>query len=767
MKKLFLFLFLIFSFCSQIIASEKVSDIKIEGLQRIDPGLIFNSIPFEINDEIDKINFSKAISLIYRTGHFKDVVIEKEGATIIISVSEKPLLYELEFIGAEIFQPDALTKALNSLNIASGLVLDESDLKKAEDLIQSQYSSYGKYTASVSHKIIALSNNRVNVTFYIDEGSISRIKEINLIGNKLFKSEDILDEMSLKTTNYFSWWNKDDRYSKQVLAGDLEKIKSFYMDRVFLDFQISSTVVSISKNKKNVYINIEVDEGKKYYIGKIKISGDIPENVEKDLLINNIKINKGSVFNRKLINETTKSLSSLLGNSGYAFANVNAVPNVNIDNRVVDFNFFIDPGKKIYVRRINIIGNTSTKDEVIRRELRQYESSWFSKEKIDLSTQRLNRTQFFDSVNIETPSVRGNADQVDVNILLSETNTGKFNIGAGVSSSEGIVGTLGLSQANFLGTGNRVSTSVSLGGVNKVYSLKFVDPYWTDDGVSRGFSLFYRDVDTTDLKTGNYNTNDYGVGVDFRIPLDEFEHFIFGADIDYNEIKLDASSPQLYYNYCAQINSPGSINCDTTSATLYIGWNENTTDNPFFPTKGYKYNINADISTPGLDLQYFKIYAKAEKYFNLSESVTTKIRTSVGYGDNYGDDPFPFFKNFRAGGKNSIRGYKEGSVGKKNLNSYDGSYVTYGGKKMFTFGAETYFPIPFVKQSSSYRLSAFIDGGAAFEDSVSSDEIRYSAGFGALWLSGFGPLNISIAFPLNEGNNDQTEKFQFGMGSSF
>ena len=767
MRKIFLiFLFFLLPLFNAF-AAEQISDIKIEGLQRVDPGLVFNNLPFEINDDIDSINFSKAISLLYKTGQFKDIAIEKEGSVIIISVRERPILFELNFFGTKMFQPEALTKALGQMNISSGLVLDESDISRAEKEIESQYFSQGKYTARVKTELIPLTNNRVNVNFFIDEGSISRIKEINIIGNKIFSSEDLRTEMKTKTTNLMSWWNKDDRYSKQILSGDLETIRSFYMDKGYLDFNIKSTTVSISKNKKNVYISITLDEGKKYNIGKILLTGKLPDKIDTSEIIGQIKIQSNQIFSRKLVNESSKNISKLLGNYGYAFANVNAVPSIDKENLIVDFNFNIDQGSKIYVRRVNILGNDSSKDEVVRREIRQYESSWFSQDKVDLSVTRLNRTQFFESVNVETPLVQGTSDQVDLNVIVKETNTGKFQIGAGLSSSDGVVGNFSLSQSNFLGTGLRVNTELSFGGINKVWSLGVVDPYWTDDGVSRGFGVFYRDYDTKDLNIGDYQTNNYGATLDFGIPLDEFKDFKIGSTIDFSEINLGSKSPQKYLNYCAELDGAGSLSCDANSILFYAQWNDNTIDNPFFPTKGHKLSVAADITTPGLDLEYYKIYLKGEKYFPLSSSVTTKVKGLLGYADSYGDEPFPFFKNFRLGGKSSLRGFKESSVGQNTLDERTGTYVTYGGKKMLSFSVESYFPIPFIDKADNYRVSAFVDGGGVFEGSVTSNDVRYSAGLGALWLSPFGPLSVSFAVPLNEKDNDQTEKFQFGMGSSF
>ena len=767
MRKILIALFLIFYSFSLIKAGEKISDIKIEGLQRLDAGLVFNSLPFEINDDIDSINYSNTISLLYATGQFRDIVIEKEGSVIIISLREKPLLFQLNFHGTEIFQPEALTQALNQMNITTGMVLDDSDLSIAAKEIESQYLSQGKYNAKVSYEVTPLVNNRVNLDFYIDEGRISRVQEIKIIGNNIFSNETLLNEMETKVTNYLSWWNKDDRYSKQILSGDLEKIKSYYMDRGYLDFKISSSIVSISKNKKNVYISITLNEGKKFTVGKIYLTGNLPEKIKLEDLESKLLINPGQTFNRKKVNESSQSISKYLGNFGYAFANINAIPTIDNDNLIVDFNFNIDQGKKIYVRRINIVGNDSTKDKVIRRELRQYESSWFSQEKIDLSKTRLNRTQYFESIDIETPVVPGTSDQVDINILLKETNTGKFQIGAGVSSSEGLVGTLSLSQANFLGTGNIVQTEVSLGGINKIWSLNYTDPYWTDDGVSRGFGIFYRDYNAKELNTGDYKTNSYGGSIDFGIPLDEFKQLKFGSTLEILELKLTSSSPQKYRDYCSDLAGSGSLKCDANSIVFYSSWVDNTTDNPFFPSKGHRFQLSGDVSVPGLDLEYYKIYAKAEKYFPLSESVTTKLKASVGFGDSYGDEKFPLFKNFKIGGKTSVRGFREGSIGKKTYDSNSSSWVTYGGKQALSFTAESFFPVPFMQKTESFRLSAFVDGGSSFEDSFRGDDFRYSAGVGVTWLSPFGALNATIAYPLNEGTHDQTEKFQFGMGSSF
>jgi len=766
MKKILSLVFVVLSFSIFAAENLRVSDIKVEGLQRIDPGLIFNNIPFEIDDLIEDIDFSKSISLIYKTGQFKDVAIEREGQVIIISVRERPIINEINFHGTESFQPEALKTGLSLMNLASGLIFDNGDIAKAERELTNQYLSQGKYTTSVRGEVVPLERNRVDINFYIEEGRLSRIKDIAIVGNKSFVKEELLDEFSLKTTNIMSWWEKDDRYSKQTLTGDLERLRSFYMNQGFMNFKINSSVVSISKDKKKIFIAVTINEGDKFSIGKVKLKGDVPEPLALSDLEKDLSISEGDVFNRSKVNESTSKVAKSLGNFGYAFANVSSVPTIDKDKHRVDFTFFIDPGKKIYVRRINIIGNEKSKDEVIRRELRQLESSWFAQDKVDRSKTRLTRTQFFDSVDVETPAVQGVSDQVDLNIKVTERNTGKVSIGAGLSSSEGVVGTLSVSQDNFLGTGNRIATAISTGDINKVYSLSFTDPYWTEDGVSRGFSVYHKETNTKDLGTGTYDTASAGFGMNFGIPLSEYDTLSFGATIDLTELKLQADSPVGYKNYCSSVASAGSLNCDTDSLAFWAGWQTDSRDNMIFPTKGYKVSLNADVTAPVFDMQYYKISASGEQYFPVTEKITTRIKGALGYGASYGDEIFPFFKNYTVGGQSTLRGFKQSSVGEKTLDT-NGQYITYGGEKMVTLSAETFFPVPGMKNTDSFRMSAFVDAGGVFEDSFSASEMRYSMGIGATWLSPFGPLNVSLAAPLNDDNLDRTETFQFGMGTNF
>ena len=769
MRKFLLTIILaLISFSTNVAGELLISDIKIEGLQRVEPGLVFNNLPFDVNDSIESIDVSSTIKLLYKTGQFKDISLELEGGKIIIIVNEKPVVSELNFYGVKAFQDDKLKIGLSQMNVAEGLVFDKTDLKKVEQEIARQYLSLGKYTASVSAEAIPLERNRMQVNIYVEEGSISRIKEINIVGNKLYEKEDLIEPFKLKVTNFLSWYNKDDRYSKQVLSGDLEGLRSFYMDRGYLDFKINSSLIRISENKKNVYIDISVEEGNKYFFGESKLSGQFEDTVSREELQIQIGTKKGQVFSRSEVTATTQRMNQVLGNFGYAFSNANAIPEVDKKLRTVSFNFFIDPGKKIYVRRVNFFGNEKTKDSVVRRELRQFESSWYSKKRVDRSKARLLNTQYFDAVDLETANVPGATDQIDVNIHLKERNTGKLMLGAGVSSGEGLVGTFTVSQSNFLGTGNTVTTSVSTGEVNKTYALSYSDPYWTDDGVSRTVGAYKRDVNTADLSTATYNTFSYGANVDFSVPLSEYNAIAMGAVLDVTEIELGTYATQEYIDYCRNISGSTSTNdCNSDSLSVSAAYATDTRNNAILPTAGGLIRTSITVSMPVFDMQYYKLSTKAEKYWPMGNEMSFKLKGTLGYADSYGDKKFPFFKNFFMGGPKTVRGYDQASIGEKTYNVNTGEHETTGGKKSLFGQAEIFFPPPGLKNVKSFRFSAFVDGGGSYKNDINGSETRFSAGLAALWISPFGPLTISYAKPLNEGTNDEISELQFSMGGTF
>lgn len=564
MKKIILVFLLSVSIILPVFAEDiSISDIKVQGLKRVDPGLIFDNIPFEVETPINEANFNEAIQLLYKTGQFKNISIDLEGSIVIISVNEKPLISTITFHGADAIEPDKIKEGMLQMDLGEGLLFNEPTLKRVKNEISKQYLNLGLYSATVETKVTPQERNRVAIDFYINEGSTARIKEVKIIGVTNFDEDDLLNRLDLKPTSFMSWWNKDDRYSRQVLTGDLEKIRSFYMNRGYLDFDIENTTVSISETKKkNVYIAIIIDEGDKYNFGDIRISGKFYPLKEESIFQNNIKTSKGEVFSRKLLNQSTESINQELGNYGYAFSNVNPIPDVDKNNLTVGFNYFIEPGKKVYVRRISFIGNERTQDKVLRREMRQFESSYYDKEKIDQSTRRLKRTQYFEGVDIKTVSVPGISDQVDLTVAVKEKNTGSVKLGAGASSDEGLVGSFSVTQANFLGTGNTVSAEINTSSVNTVYALTHIDPYFTPDGISRRLTAFMRETNTKDLDTGQYDKKSYGLGVGFGVPMNEFDTVRIGFDVDMSDITLVDSSPQRYKDYCEQVSGGNSSGCD-------------------------------------------------------------------------------------------------------------------------------------------------------------------------------------------------------------
>ena len=770
MKKLFLLLLLFASISLPISAEETyISDIKVQGLKRVDPGLVFDNIPFEVDTPINEANFSEAIQLLYKTGQFKNISIDLEGSVVVIIVNEKPIISTITFHGAEAIQPDKIKEGMLQMNLGEGLLFSEPQLKRVKNEISKQYLNLGLYSASIETKVTPQERNRVAIDFYINEGSTARIKEVSLIGVTKFDEDELLSRLDLQSTSFMSWWDKDDRYSRQVLTGDLEKIRSFYMDRGYLDFNIKNTTVSISETKKNVYIAIIVDEGEKYNFGEIKISGKYYPLSEESIFQNDIKTVKGEVFSRKLLNQSTDSINQELGKYGYAFSNVNPIPDVDKENLIVGFNYFIDPGKKVYVRRISFIGNDTTQDKVLRREMRQFESSYYDKEKIDQSTRRLKRTQYFEGVDIKTVSVPGISDQVDLTVSVKEKNTGSVKLGAGASSDEGLVGSFSVTQANFLGTGNTLSATINTSSVNTIYSLSHLDPYFTLDGISRRLTAYMKETNTKDLDTGQYDKKSYGLGVGFGVPMNEFDTVKIALDIDISDIKLVDSSPQRYKDYCNDVSGGDSSGCDQNEAVLSVGYTSDKRDSAIYPRSGYKYDINSEITLPLLDMQYYKINAKISDYIPLTKEFVWNNDLKLGYAHSYGDDPYPFFQNYYVGGQNSVRGYKAASIGKQYYDTSQAEFVSTGGTTQIIASTSMLFGLPGGLLKDQVRLETFIDGGGVWEEdkNIAFDEMRFSAGLSILWVSPFGPLNVSFAKALNDDNLDETESFQFGMGTNF
>lgn len=744
-----------------------ITDIRVEGLQRTEPGTVFNYLPMQVGDVMSDEKAAQAIKSLYATGFFKDVRIENEGDVLVVTVQERPSVTQIDFSGNKSFQTDKIKDGLKQIGIAEGQIFDKSQLDRAEQEIKRQYLSQGKYSAEVKATASPLERNRVAIRFEITEGPAAKIRDINIVGNHLFKTEDLRANFLLTTPNWMSWWNKDDQYSKQKLTADLEALRSFYMNQGYLEFSIDSTQVSISPDKRDVYITVNLTEGEKYNISKTKLAGDLllPEEDLRKL----INIQDGEVFSRQKVTDASKNMNEKLGEEGYAFANVNAVPEINKLEHTVAFTFFVDPGRKVYVRRINVQGNTRTRDAVVRREMRQLESAWYAGDKIKRSKERIQRLNFFDTVELETPSVPGINDQVDMNVTVAEKATGSVQFGAGLSSSDGVVLGFNVNQPNFLGTGNRVALQVNTSSFNTVYSLSYTDPYFTPDGISRGFDIYRRDVDTsrrnsTTLNVGSYNSQSYGVGMRFGMPMSEMDFISAGVTLDFTDVELSSSSPIQYLRFCG--NTSG---CSSNSIVTNLGWTYDSRDNILFPRRGVLQRLSGDLSLPGLDLQYYKISYQHSWYKDLGKDFTLMLNGEAGYADSYGGKKYPFFKNFYAGGVNSVRGFLNSSLGPRDINPSSGADFAVGGTKRFVGNVELFMPVPFVSQSNQFRLSAFVDGGGVYgeNDSINSEYLRFSTGVGVTWVSPFGPLKLVLAKPLNDKNYDDTQVLQFQFGQQF
>ena len=741
-----------------------IRDIRVEGIQRTEAGTVFSYLPVKVGDTMTNEKASQVIKSLFATGFFKDVRVEVEGDVLVLALEERPAIYTIEFVGLKEFDKDQLKKALKDNGIAEGRIFDRATLERAEQELKRQYLSRGKYGVAITTTITPLERNRVNINFNIEEGDAASIRQINIVGNTAFKEKDLLDLFQLRTPNWISWYTKNDQYSRQKLAADLETLRSYYLNRGYLEFNIESTQVSISPDKKDIYITVSVVEGERYAVSSIKLAGDLL--LPEAELRKAVKIKPGEVFSREKLNESTKEISDRLAAQGYAFANVNAAPEIDKDNRQVAFTIFVDPGKRVYVRRINVVGNTKTRDEVIRQEMRQIEGGWYDADKVTLSKQRIDKTNYFKEVNVETPPVPGTTDQVDVNVSVEEKNTGNISLGAGFSQSEKLMLSGSISQANLFGSGKFASLSLNTGKINRVAAFSYTNPYFTVDGISQGFDIYHRRVDPTSLSVAQYTSKSTGGGVRWGIPIGEKETLSFGPSIDYTSLDVTPGvSPQQYVDF---VNKYGSAN---TTVLGTAGWTSDSRDSVLYTTKGTLQRASAEVSTPVGDLKFYKLSYQYQRYFPLSKDLTLYVSGDAGYGNGYGGDELPFYKNFFAGGMGTIRGFQPGTIGPRVVNS-DGtlSDQRMGGNRRIAGTVEVLFPMPGFGQDKSVRLGPFIDAAQVWgKDNGGQDTgpIRFSTGLSAMWSSPMGPLKFSVAAPINKQDGDKTQAFQFQMGQTF
>ena len=739
---------------AQAIEPFVIKDIRVEGIQRTEAGTVFSYLPVKVGDTMTDEKASETIRALFATGFFRDVTVEAEGGVLVVQVQERPSVAQIEFTGLREFDKETVLKAMASIGLAEGRIFDKGLLDRAEQELKRQYLSRGRYAANVSTTVTPLERNRVSLNFKVDEGDAAKIRQITIIGNTVFSEKDLLKQISQRTPGWLTWYSKADQYSRQKLSADLETLRSYYLDRGYLEFNIESTQVSITPDKKDIYITVAVSEGPKYTVSDVKVAGELllPEAEIRKL----ITLKPGDVFSRARVTESTKAISERLGNDGYAFANVNAAPDLDKEKRQAAFTFLIDPGRRVYVRRVNIAGNNRTRDEVIRRELRQFEGGWFSSENVALSRNRVDRLGYFTEVNVETPAVQGTTDQVDVNLTVAERPTGAVLLGAGFGSGEGVILSGSVSQQNIFGSGKHVSVGLNTSKINTVYSFSYTDPYYTIDGVSRGFDLYLREIDAANSGLGNYATQTLGGTVRFGVPITELDTINYGLGYERTRIDTFADSPLLYLEYVAAFGN----NNDAILGT--IGWTRDSRDSLIYPTKGTMQKVNLEVAVPGGSLKYYRANYQYQRYFPITREYSLMLNGEVGSGDGYGDtSALPFFKNFYVGGVNSLRGFKVFTVGPK-----DAQGNPRGGNTKVLGNAEFLFPFPGLAGERSARMSAFIDTGMA-SDRFEFTEFRAAAGMGVLWVSPMGPLKLSVGYPLRERPGDRKQIFQFTFGGAF
>jgi outer membrane protein insertion porin family len=735
-----------------------VKDIRVEGVQRTEAGTVFTYLPVKVGERIDDEKAAQAVKALYATGFYADVRLEADGDVLIVAVQERPAISAIEIEGAKEFTKDNLKDGLKQAGISESKIYDKSLLDRAEKELKRQYTSRGFYSSKVRTTVTPLERNRVSLRFDIEEGEITRIADINIIGAKDFSERELLRQMQLTTPGWLTWITKDDQYSKQKLTGDLESLRSFYLNRGYLESNIDSTQVSITPDREKIYITVALNEGPVYRLGDIKFSGDliIPERELREL----VAMNPGETFSRQKVIESVKRITDRLSNDGYSFANVNPVPDVDREKRVASFTFFVEPGRRVYVRRVNIVGNNRSQDSVIRRELRQLEGAWYSLDKIARSKERLQRTGYFSEVNVETPPVAGTTDQVDVVVTVTEKNTGSLNFGVGYSQADSLTVSASVSQSNIFGSGNQLAFQVNSGSVNQIYSITYVNPYWTVDGVAAGIDIFRRDVDTSSLSVSSYQTTSTGMGVNFGIPVSEYDTIRLGFTGETTDLKLDPfSAPARYLDF---VNIFGET---TTTFRANVGYARDSRDSLTYPTRGWLTEVTLELGMPPGDLTYYRVSLQQQNLWTPARFpwLTFLMNAEFGYADGYDDKPLPFFKNFYAGGVGSVRGFETASLGPVDLNG-----DVLGGNRRVIGNLEVLFPMPGIKDKS-VRLSTFVDAGnvwGAAQD-VSGSDIRAAAGIAMSWDSPVGPLKFSYAYPFRTKEIDRIERFQFQLGKIF
>ncbi|MDV0437681.1 outer membrane protein assembly factor BamA [Xanthomonas sacchari] len=783
---------------AQVAEPFTASDIRVDGLQRISSGTVFTYLPVERGDTVDEAKVAEAIRALYRTGFFEDVRVDRQGNILVVTVKERPAINKLTVTGNKDIKSEELLKGLSDIGLSEGGTFDRLSLDRVTQELTRQYNNRGKYNVEITPTVSPLDRNRVDVAIAIKEGKAAKIRHVNLIGTEKFLNKDILENWESREHNWLSWYRRDDQYSKEKLSGDLEKLNSWYLDRGYVDFSVDSTQVAISPDKRDMYLTAGITEGEQYKISDIKVTGDtiLPQEEIEKLVIPKA----GDTFSRALLEYSSDAITNTLSNIGYAFAKVTPIPTTDREKRTVAVNLQVTPGPRVSVRRIVFRGNTRTSDEVLRREMRQFEDTWYSQAAIDRSKIRLQRLGYFESVDVETPPVPGSNDKVDVVYNVKETTSGSFTFGLGYSQTYGVTTSVQLSQNNFLGGGNRVAVDASRSSYQERYAFSYTNPFFTDDGVSLGYNLSWRKLDYSDFGTAQYNSTNGAAQVIFGVPITETDSVSLMFGVDSNQITTyPGYTPQAIINY---IDAMGTKTFHAWRSEL--GWARDTRDQYFMPTRGMYQRVGLEATLPGSTVEYWKLNYQISKYWPLSSSLVLNTRAEFGYGDSYGSDVsrdicgttttnssgtpvytaqacdgtnlvrrvtasgLPFYENFYAGGTNSVRGFEDNTLGPRSEATASYSRGQPLGGSFKTVGSfEMYFPKLF--DSPSARISAFVDFGNVFNgvDNFKTNQLRASTGIALLWRAPVGPISISYAIPLKKEDNDEIERLQFTFGGQF
>jgi len=732
-----------------------VRDIRVEGLQRVEPGTVFASLPFRIGDLYNDEKGSAAIRALFGLGLFKDVRLEVSGDVLVVIVEERPTVADVDFVGAREFDKDALKKALREIGLAEGRPYDQGLADRAEQELKRQYINKSLYGAEVVTTVTPIERNRVNLTFTVTEGDPARIKEIRIVGNKAFSESTLKGLFDLDTGGFLSWYTKSDRYSRAKLNADLEALRSYYLSRGYLEFRIDSTQVAISPNKQDISITVNVTEGERYVVSGVKLEGNYLG--KDDEFKSLVTIRPGEPYNADHVAQTTKAFTDYFGNFGYAFANVEARPEIDRANNRVSFVLVAEPSRRAYVRRINISGNNRTRDEVLRREFRQFESSWYDADKIKLSRDRIDRLGYFKEVNIETSDVAGAPDQVDLNINVVEKPTGSLQLGAGFSNAEKLALSFSIKQENVFGSGNYLGVDVNTSKYNRTIVFNSVNPYFTPDGISRTIDLYHRASKPYEDQGGNYELATTGAGLRFGIPFSELDTVYFGGSVERTQIKPGTNIPAAYLAYANRFGYT------STALPLTIGWARDDRDSTIAPSSGRMQRLGAELGVAG-DARYVRSNYQFQQYVPLNKQFTLAFNGELGWGKGLGDRPFPVFKNFYSGGLGSVRGFDQGTLGPRDVTG-----STIGGPRKITLNAEVITPFPGAGNDRTLRMFGFFDAGNVFgeDEKLRFGELRASVGVGLSWISPLGPLRLAAAHPIRKFAGDRIQRLQFQIGTSF